>query len=165
MPLHCLLQRILNNLLKIKFMKKSFLLPILIITIGLSSCIFEKKKGCTDTSATNYDMDAVKDCGCCSFEKVVFYSRYAGYHVNGVPYPITAYPVKLYVNDVEAGTITAFYPNGPGNTTVPGVVIHNPGNQKKVEWYAKVTFPNGSFLILGSGTFNAGKNPYFIPIY
>lgn len=143
-------------------MIKLLLISLVIIATGCESC---EPKGCTDVSATNYDMDAVKDCGCCSFEKVVFYSRYPGYHVNGVPYPITAYPVKLYINDMEAGTITAFYPSGPGNTTVPGVVIHNPGNQKKVEWYAKVTFPNGSFLILGSGTFNAGKNPYFVPIF
>lgn len=118
-----------------------------------------------DFSASNYSSEAEKDCGCCQFEKIVFFSRYAGYTVGGIPYPISAFPVKLFVNDQDAGTITAFYPAGPGNSTVPGVVIHNPGNQKKVEWYAKVTFPNGSFLILGSGTITAGKTAYYIPIF
>jgi len=146
-------------------MKRIFLIFSLFLAVSFSSCFKKDKKGCTDFSATNYNSDAVKDCGCCQYEKVVFYSRYAGYTLNGLAYPINAFPVKVYINEQDAGTITAFYPGGLGTATVPGVVVHNPGNQKKVEWYAKVTFPNGSFVILGSGTLYAGKSPSFIAIY
>ena len=125
----------------------------------------KKKSGCMDYSAKNYDVEAEKDCGCCSFEKVVFYSRYPGYNVNGVLYSINTYPIKIFVGSQEIGTISAFYPNGPGTSTVPGVVVYEPGNDKKVEWYAKVTSPTGAFIVLGSGTFNAGKNAVAIPIY
>ncbi len=143
-------------------MKKTFLLVILTSIIMFSSC--KKKVGCMDLQAMNYNSEAQKDCGCCSFEKIVFYSRYPSYNIGGVWYSILTYPIKVYVNNQDIGTITAFYPNGPGTSTVPGVVLYDPGSNKKVEWYAKATAPNGSFVILGSGTISASKSPIGIPI-
>ncbi len=129
---------------------------------SLGSC---KKKGCMDASATNFDSDADKDCSCCQFEKAVFYSRYPAYNVGGVVYSITTYPIKIFVGTQEIGTITAYYPNGPGNSNVPGLVVYNPSGNKTVEWYAKVTAPNGNFVVLGSGTFSAGKYVSYVPIF
>lgn len=115
--------------------------------------------------AMNFNADAGKDCGCCEYERVVFFSRSAGYYVSGLPYSINTYPIKIFVGDQEVGTITAFYPNGPGNPNVPGVVVYKPQtNKKKIEWFAKVTSPNGSFIILGSGTFDAGSNVRYVAI-
>ena len=118
-----------------------------------------------DFGAANYNVEAEKDCGCCTYEKVVFFSRFPAYNVGGVIYSIATYPIKIFVDGQDIGTISAFYPNGPGTSTVPGVVVYNPGNKKSVEWFAKVTAPNGSFIVLGSGTFNAGKNAIAIPIF
>lgn len=119
-----------------------------------------------DVDATNFDLDASKDCQCCQYEKVVFYSRNAGYYVNGVPYSLATYPVKLFIGTQEMGTISAFYPNGPGNPNLPGMVVYAPpSNEKKVEWYAKVTAANGSYIILGSGTLYASKTARYVPIY
>ncbi len=135
----------------------------LILFLSLSGC---KTKGCMDIDATNFDLDATKDCMCCTYEKVVFYSRSAGYYVSGVPYSLATYPVKLFIGTQEVGVISAFYPNGPGNPNLPGMVIHiPPTNEKKVEWYAKVTATNGNFIILGSGTLYASKTVRYVPIF
>jgi len=145
-------------------MKRLFIYVSCFIT--LSSFEWCKKPtGCMDYSAKNYDVEAEKDCGCCEFERVVFYSRYPAYNVGGVVYSINTYPIKLFIGTQEVGTVSAFYPNGPGNSNLPGIVVHNPGSQKTVEWYAKVTAPNGSFVILGSGTFSAGKSVFYVPIF
>lgn len=145
-------------------MKKVFFL-LLISAACVSSFSCKKKTGCMDTQATNYDIDADKDCKCCQFEKVVFYSRYPSYNIGGVWYSILSYPLKVYVNNQDIGTITAFYPSGPGTSTVPGVLTFEPGDNKKVEWYAKVTAQNGNFIVLGSGTLYAGKQPIAIPVF
>ncbi len=146
-------------------MKKKILVMVIFgcTTLLFSSC--HPKKGCMDISASNFDAEAEKDCGCCEFGKVVFYSRYPAYVVGGVSYSIVTYPIKIFVGTQEIGTVTAFYPNGPGNSNVPGLVSYSPGGNKNVEWYAKVTAPNGSFIVLGSGTFNAGKLTYYVPIF
>lgn len=133
------------------------------LLLGASSC--KKKSGCMDFSATNYNSEAVKDCGCCSYAKVVFYSRYQAYNVGGVWYSINAFPIRISVNGQEIGTVEAFYPNGPGSTTVPGVITYDPGNNKNVEWFAKVTAPDGQYIVLGSGTFTAGRSPVAVPIF
>lgn len=145
-------------------MKKTYLLLLISATICISFAC-KKKRGCMDSQAVNYNIEAEADCDCCQFEKVVFYSRYPSYNIGGVWYSILSYPLKVYVNNREIGTISAFYPGGPGTGTVPGVVTFEPGDNKKVEWYAKVTAQNGNFIILGSGTFNAGKQPIAIPVF
>lgn len=143
---------------------KIFYFLLLLLPAFLSiSC--KKPKGCMDAQAANYDVTAEKDCKCCQYEKVVFYSRYPAYNVGGVLYSILSVPIKIYVNDQEVGTITAYYPNGPGASTVPGVVVYEPQQNKKVEWYAKAVAPNGNFVVLGSGTFTARNSPIAIPIF
>jgi hypothetical protein len=139
-------------------------ISIFFLLLLFSSC--EKRKGCLQLDAMNFDVEAEKDCGCCEYERVVFYSRSPGYSVNGVPYSIVTYPIKLFIGDQEVGTITAFYQNGPGNPNLPGMVVYTPPtNTKKVEWFAKVTAPNGAFIILGSGTLNAGSTVRYVPIF
>ncbi len=43
---------------------KSLVLPLVIISLAISSC---KKKGCTDSTALNYNENATKDDGSCKF--------------------------------------------------------------------------------------------------
>ncbi len=63
---------------KIKPMKKNLILPVLLLAFGsttmTSSC---KKKGCTYEDAQNYNSEAGKDDGSCTFASTEFIGTYA----------------------------------------------------------------------------------------
>lgn len=48
------------------------------LAFGVTSC---KKKGCTDTDATNYDAKAKKDDGTCQFEDTTDHETHEGVHI------------------------------------------------------------------------------------
>lgn len=144
-------------------MKRFYPALLVLITILMSGC--KKKEGCKDMDAVNFDFEAEKDCGCCTYEDVVFYAKDYIYTVAGLPYSILSNPIKVYVNGKPVGTVTAVYPNGPGTSRVPGIVVFDPEANKKVEWYAEATLPNGSSVVVGSGTLNAGKSYTQVPVF
>ncbi len=49
---------------------KKLILPIAIMMLTLSSC---KKEGCIDSDATNYNVEAKKDNGTCTYESTVVF--------------------------------------------------------------------------------------------
>ena len=58
-------------------MKTSFLYPLTIVALLFATAIFSgcnKKSGCMDATATNYDPDAEVDDGSCSFEATIQFS-------------------------------------------------------------------------------------------
>lgn len=137
---------------------------LLVLTLSfIPGC--KKKEGCKDMQAVNYDFEAEKDCECCTYEDVVFYAKDYIYTVAGLPYSILSSPIKVYVNGKLAGTVTAVYPNGPGTNRVPGIVVYEPGADKKVEWYAEAALPNGMAVIVGSGTLSAGNSYTQVPVF
>ena len=124
----------------------SILLILISIQISSTSC---RRKGCTDVNATNFDLDATKDNGSCTFSKSTFYAKY-GYYM-GIP--ITN--IDLTINGNSVGTITAVYPNGPGNCNASGTVEYLFKNGKSVDWNTTVHLAN-SGTVYGSGVIMPG---------
>jgi hypothetical protein len=144
-------------------MKSIYPALLALIFIFIVSC--KKKEGCKDFDAINYDIEAEKDCACCIYEDVIFYAKDYIYTVSGLPYSILSNPIKVYVNGKPVGTVTSVYPNGPGTSLVPGVIVYEPENNKKVEWYAEATLPSGISVVVGSGILNASKNYIQVPVF
>lgn len=110
--------QVLRNLLLVLF---------LLILITLTGCgLFEKKKGCTDIKALNHDFSAEKEDGSCMYSKAIFYASFFS------PFP----PVTVTVDGSTVGTITAAYPTGPGNCSVPGVATYQFQEGNQVDWIA-----------------------------
>jgi hypothetical protein len=140
-------------------MNKNFFLLIiaLISLITISSCDKEKKCGCKDSSATNYDSGAdCDDRSLCKYpvyhytHSISFYASTSLYASGGYVYNVTS--VQVYVNGTSIGFTSAFYPSGPGNCICPGTVSYTHVDYKKIDWYSYVTLSNGTVLI-GSGSF------------
>lgn len=100
------------------------------IAITTQSC--EKTvKGCTDPKALNRNYDAETDNGSCTYSSAIFYMS-----VINPTRPVT---VKVGGNNI--GTITAQFPNGPGNCSAPGCAVFQFKNGQKLDWVA--TEPGG----------------------
>jgi len=86
-------------------MKKSILkitLAVLTIAIAISSC--NKKEGCTDEEATNYDSEVKEknDDGSCTYE-----GQYTIWIEQGfVDYYTDQFPITITAEDKELGTLT-----------------------------------------------------------
>ncbi|MEL6616502.1 MAG: hypothetical protein AAFQ43_12240 [Bacteroidota bacterium] len=114
---------------------------LLAAALSLSACdlIEPASLGCTDRNALNYDSGASEDDGSCEFSRVIFYKA-----VDGPPVDVT-------VGGQPAGTITAFYPTGPGNCSAPGNATWRLRNGFVQDWNAQ----SGPFL--NSGTVQADR--------
>ena len=103
-------------------MYRGLLLLLVASTLLFGSC----EEGCTDTSALNTDFSATSDDGSCVYSNVVFY----GSQISPCP------PVVVQVNGSTVGQISAFYPTGPGNCSVPGVANYSFQNGDKIDYVA-----------------------------
>ncbi|MCB0819340.1 MAG: hypothetical protein KDC13_01860 [Bacteroidetes bacterium] len=56
----------------------SFAALLIAFSIGMGSCRKNKVKGCTDTNATNYSVDAEEDNGTCEYERDKFLGNWDG---------------------------------------------------------------------------------------
>lgn len=99
------------------------LLLVLLLFLLLSSC---EEEGCTDSKALNTDYAATVDDGSCIYSDVVFYGSQFS------PCP----PVVVQVNGSSIGNITASYPGGPGNCSVPGVAYYTFSSGEKIDYVA-----------------------------
>ncbi len=126
-------------------MKKKLFFITLLFLILLIVNFGCKKYGCTDSKALNNNFKAKKDDGTCEYSSVAFYAS-ASFFQN---IPITK--VEVTVNSNSLGFTNAFYPNGPGNCSAPGIVSYKFANGKQVDWGAKIILANGAIL-LSNGT-------------
>lgn len=101
-------------------------------------------KGCTDSNALNYDVDATKNSGC-NYSTVTFYASAPAY--NG----IAIAKIDLNVGGNSLGSITGVWPSGPGNCSAANTLAFKFTDGKTIDWNSKVFLANGS-TILGSGT-------------
>ena len=88
-------------------------------------------KGCTDPKALNRNFDADVNDGSCTYSNAIFYMSVIN----------PSRPVTVSVNGNNIGTITAQYPNGPGNCIAPGCASFQFKTGDKVDWVA--TEPGG----------------------
>ncbi|MEO7991386.1 MAG: hypothetical protein ABI663_17675 [Chryseolinea sp.] len=102
----------------LNFLLAIFAFALLVSTSGCD------EEGCTDSKALNQDFTADKDNGSCTYSTAVFYGS--------IPSPFP--PVTVTVNGSTVGTISAYYPSGPGNCSVPGVATFQFDNGEKVDW-------------------------------
>lgn len=98
------------------------ILLIFAALLSLASC----KRACEDPKALNYsyDMFTRKDNSICTYSKAVFY-------VSG---PMNYPPLTLYINGSAQGSITMFYPYGPGNCSAAGCATYQFTDGSKVDW-------------------------------
>lgn len=83
-------------------MKNKIIISLFLLLVSSSfySC---RKKGCTDSNASNYDEDATKDDGTCSYKPV-----YGKYYAGGIVFYINSTSDKCLVaapNDQSAGCV------------------------------------------------------------
>lgn len=139
-------------------MIKKYTLLLFLLCLVLAVCqSCEKPKGCTSAKALNYDSEAEKDDGTCTFSKVVFYQKYNSF--NGIP--IVKGEVSVDGNLI--GTTAASYSNEPGNCSAVGTVPYTFKNDVKQDWNAKIFLQNGTIL-LGSGTLEPRRSEECIKI-
>ena len=103
-------------------MFKIVILSTLILLLYATGC----KPGCTDVAALNHEFDAEKEDGSCIYSNAVFFGTT----------PARCPPVTVQVDGNSIGTIEAFYPNGPGNCSVPGVARFEFQSGESVDWVA-----------------------------
>ena len=122
-----------------KLAQSSKLLTSLLLIGGVAfitpSC--KKKEGCTDVSANNYDADAEKDDGSCTYDDIIvdISTQYVEYDVNGVTH------VEVTDRGEGTGTITwesskvyvlngiVFVNSGSTLTIQPGTVVKGRSGQ------------------------------------
>lgn len=106
--------------------------------------------GCTESSAINFDVSANTDDGSCFYSTASFYAKFRAFA--GIP--ITS--IDVTINGSHEGTITSFYPNGPGNCSAPGTVQYVFKNSEAIDWNTTVYLTNGG-TILNSGTLTPSR--------
>jgi len=116
-------------------LSKLTLLAFILLLPGCSLFESEPVRGCTDGSALNYDSNAEEDDQSCRYSKVVFYSAVDA-----------GAPVSVNLNGSPIGSITAIYPQGPGNCSAPGTISHQLRDSQVHDWDAT----NGVFLATGT---------------
>jgi hypothetical protein len=123
---------------------------LLIFAVVLLPFMESCKKGCRDNKALNYDSDAAKDDGSCRFSNVVFYGQYPAF--NGIP----IVKIEVTVNGENLGSITSFYPSGPGNCSATGTINYPFRSGELVDWNTTVLLANGN-TVFGSGQVTADR--------
>ncbi len=123
----------------------SFLL--LIITSCDADCSGDEEKniGCTEERALNFDYSAEENDGSCVFSKVTFYKKYQYFN------NVLITNINLSVNGNDLGSLSIFYPNGPGNCSSNGTIPYQFLNGESIEWNTVISLYNGN-IIYGSGT-------------
>lgn len=91
--------------------RRAVILALGLILSGCGILGLDAEMGCTDLSALNHDFLAEEDDGSCLYSSVVFYSAVdAGGEI------------AMRLDGRPIGSITAYYPSGPGNCSAPGTV-------------------------------------------
>lgn len=102
-------------------MRKLILVALTVTSLLATSC-----RRCEDPKALNYSYDIMgrEDNTICKYSKAIFY-------VSG---PANYPPLTLYVNGSAEGTITGFYPYGPGNCSATGCAVYQFSSGNKIDW-------------------------------
>ena len=121
-------------------MKPLFLLAALVVAFAFTGC---KREGCTESNALNYDSEAKKNDGTCSFSNVTFYTWTETYFETAGPFDVVK--IDVSVDGVPIGTIdpVVVYFFGPGNCNSSGTVSYQLQNGDTHEWNAVMHGPNG----------------------
>lgn len=107
-------------------------------------------EGCMELVALNFDSRATVNDGSCSYSTASFYAKFRTF--SGIP--ITS--IDVTINNSQEGTITSFYPNGPGNCSAEGTVQYAFKSGEAVDWNTTVYLANGA-TILNSGRLSPGR--------
>lgn len=118
--------------------KINILGALLFTTISMSGCF--EVEGCIDNNALNYEAGADIDDGSCQYSRVIFYKALDGPEVT------------VTVDGNTVGTVTAFYPRGPGNCSAAGNAYHQLTDGELHDWNAE----GGRFL--NSGTVGPSRS-------
>jgi len=96
-------------------MRKLILAVLAITSLLATSC-----RRCEDPKALNYSLDAMgrEDNTICKYSKAIFY-------VSG--------PAN-YPNGSSEGTISGFYPYGPGNCSATGCAVYQFTSGNSIDW-------------------------------
>lgn len=107
---------------------------LLLLTFVSVSMLFTSCRRCEDPKALNYSYDIMtrEDNSLCEYSKAIFY-------VSG---PANYPPLTLYVNNSAQGTITGFYPYGPGNCSATGCAIYQFTSGSKIDWEVRDAIGN-----------------------
>lgn len=105
----------------------------------------EKKKGCMEMNALNFDATADTNDGSCKFSNITFYASFNYY----LGVPISS--IDVSVNNNMIGTINAIYPTGPGNCGAQGTASYGFSSNTTYDWNTVVHLVDGN-TVYGSGT-------------
>ena len=120
------------------------LILIIILFIGASIFISCETPGCTDDNALNYNFEANHNDGSCYYSTITFYAKYGFF--NGIPIN----KIDVSVNGDFIESLSAVYPNGPGNCNANGTGKYQCQSGDPVDWNTIVYLANGA-TIFGSG--------------
>lgn len=135
-------------------MKHKILMGTALLFIGLMSC---KKEGCTDIDATNYDLDAKKDNGTCTYEgnTIFWYDEdVANYLVSDGAISLTYY----VDNNIVGSSAANVYWSGTSpdcGTTGLVTVSKNLGGFKTQAYAYEIVDQDGWIYWQGTLNFNA----------
>lgn len=138
-------------------MKKT-ILWMMALTIGAMVNVgCAKKEGCMDAKATNYDEDAKKDCGCCTYEgEVVFWvgqSAASYISTTGLATTLNYYVDGQFVGSTSASQYWTGAPNCGQNGSM--TITKNLGESKSKAYSYSVIDEDGYTWWQGTINFDA----------
>lgn len=106
---------------------KNILFLFLVVSIGFSSCK-KKVNGCTDSTATNYNIEATDDDGSCTYPEpvpAVEYSiEFVAYQATGYNTDLNVYDGSTLIGNLSNHTTTLFQDDIWNVTSTQGGLIY-----------------------------------------